>query len=214
MFNVKVAPTLAQDVKLISYDAFTDHRGFFTEPYRKSDLFEKTNISGLKNKQVVQINESFSVKHTVRGLHFQYDPYQHKFSRPVIGHIIALAVDVRKNSPTFSLAYMFELKSSLKDTSFQWLYLPPGYAYGFLTLEDSLIQYLLTGEYNQQGEVSICPLAEDINWSKADNDLKSVYIKLAKVTKNISEKDKNSINLTDWSHDSRIKYFTHGNIKA
>jgi len=86
------------EIKVIRFSRFMDHRGFFTESYSVRDF------SPLKNEigewKVVQANESFSFENTIRGLHFQWNPYMGKLVRTVTGHMIVLILDIRLNSPT------------------------------------------------------------------------------------------------------------------
>ena len=88
--------TLAiQDIKLLEYAKFSDHRGYFTEHFRESDFKQ---LDFLKNFKIVQGNESFSKKGTLRGLHFQWNPYMGKLVRAVNGHLIDFVADIRRNS--------------------------------------------------------------------------------------------------------------------
>ncbi|GAB6101028.1 dTDP-4-dehydrorhamnose 3,5-epimerase [Thermococcus atlanticus] len=116
------------DVILIKPKVFEDERGFFMETYKKSD-FEKAGIKG----EFVQDNHSRSKYGVLRGLHFQREPYaQAKIVRCVRGVIYDVAVDLRKNSPTFG-KYVGVI---LSEYNKHQLYIPRGFAHGFLVLSD------------------------------------------------------------------------------
>ncbi len=116
------------DVVLIKPLVFEDERGFFMETYKKSD-FEKAGIKG----DFIQDNHSKSKYGVLRGLHFQREPYaQAKIVRAVRGVIYDVAVDLRRNSPTFGKWVGVILSEYNK-----WqLYIPRGFAHGFLVLSD------------------------------------------------------------------------------
>ena len=124
---------------------FTDPRGYFYESYNK----EKFVAAGI-NIEFVQDNQSLSQKGIVRGLHFQAPPFdQGKLVRVIQGAVLDVAVDIRKNSPTYGQNFSIEL-SSQNRTMF---YIPPGFAHGFETLEDNTIfLYKCTDVYNKQSE--------------------------------------------------------------
>jgi len=116
------------DVILIKPKVFEDERGFFMETYKKPD-FEKAGIKG----EFVQDNHSKSKYGVLRGLHFQKGPYaQTKIVRCIRGVIYDVAVDLRKNSPTFG-EYVGVLLSEFNKYQ---LYIPKGFAHGFVVLSD------------------------------------------------------------------------------
>ena len=116
------------DVILIEPKVFEDERGFFMEVYKKED-FEKAGIKG----EFVQDNHSKSKYGVLRGLHFQKEPYaQAKIVRCIGGEIYDVAVDLRKNSPTFGKYVGVNLS---EENKYQ-LYIPRGFAHGFLVLSD------------------------------------------------------------------------------
>jgi dTDP-4-dehydrorhamnose 3,5-epimerase len=117
------------DVILIKTKVFEDERGFFLETYKKEDFDEKAGIKG----EFIQDNHSKSEYGVLRGLHFQKEPYaQAKIVRCLRGEIYDLAVDLRKNSPTFGKYVGVNLS---EDNRYQ-LYIPGGCAHGFLVLSD------------------------------------------------------------------------------
>lgn len=118
-----------QDVILIKPKAFEDERGFFMETYKKEDFEEKAGIKG----EFIQENHSKSKYGVLRGLHFQKEPYaQAKIVRCIRGEIYDVAVDLRKDSPTFGNYVGVNLS---EDNRYQ-LYVPRGCAHGFLVLSD------------------------------------------------------------------------------
>jgi len=118
------------EVVLIEPKVFSDDRGFFLETYKYSD-FSKFGITG----SFVQSNHSKSAaRGVVRGLHFQKSPFsQAKLVRVVSGKILDVAVDVRKNSPTYGKYVSVQLCAQNKAI----LYIPCGFAHGFCTLEEN-----------------------------------------------------------------------------
>lgn len=162
--------TEIEEVKLIEPKKFPDNRGYFSETYKKSN-FTEMDISENFN----QDNHSFSIRGTLRGLHFQNPPYaQGKLVRVVMGKILDVAVDVRKGSITYGKYVMRELS----DDNFRILWVPEGFAHGFLALEDSIVLYKATSEYNKESEAGLI-------W----ND-RTVNIGWPELEKVISEKDK------------------------
>ena len=135
-------------VKLIDLKVFGDERGKFYESYKKSDFLKNSIPYDFK-----QDNISYSTKNVLRGLHFQKAPYeQGKLLHVIKGRIFDVAVDVRKNSPTFG-----EWTGvNLSDEKMQMLFIPPGFAHGFCVLSDEVIfQYKVTKEYNRECEAGI-----------------------------------------------------------
>ncbi|MBO8143328.1 MAG: dTDP-4-dehydrorhamnose 3,5-epimerase [Thermodesulfobacterium sp.] len=128
------------DVVLIKPLVFPDERGFFMETFKKSD-FVRNGI----NYDFVQDNHSKSKKGVLRGLHYQLNPKaQGKLVRCIKGKIWDVAVDIRKGSPWYSKWVAVELSEENK----HMLWIPPGFAHGFVALEDSEIIYKCTEEYD------------------------------------------------------------------
>jgi len=197
------------EVQVISYQRFMDHRGYFAEHYRKSDLLDNSNIESLKGENFVQANESFSFKGTFRGLHFQWNPYMGKLVRIVNGHMIDFALDIRKNSPTLGKIIGYEMLASQEDELAEWIWLPPGFAHGILLLENSLVEYFCTGEYSPGCEAGIKPSAEDIDWSFCEGKLKKIFDSIIPYSKFISDKDRNALTLKEWLKDPRSDNFIY-----
>ena len=157
-----------EDVILIEPTIHGDDRGYFVETFRQ-DLFEEA-IGYQVN--FVQDNESKSNKGVLRGLHFQKPPFtQGKLVRVMHGAVLDVAVDLRKNSPTYGQWESVELNHNNK-----WMYwIPPGFAHGFVTLEDNTVFfYKCTNIYNKESEDSIQWNDPDLNidW-KIDNPILS-----------------------------------------
>ena len=131
---MKIESTSIPDVLLITPKVHRDDRGYFLESFNQK-FFE--------NKSFVQDNQSFSCKNTVRGLHYQVVKPQAKLVRVIKGKILDVAVDIRKDSPTFKQYVAVELSSD----NFQQLYIPEGFAHGFQVLSDSAEVLYKTTEF-------------------------------------------------------------------
>ena len=174
------------DVILVEPKIFKDGRGYFMETYKFSE-FAKNGII----HNFVQDNQSLSTKNVLRGLHYQLPPFaQAKLIRCLKGKIFDIAVDIRKSSPTFGKWVSAELSEENK----KMLYIPEGFAHGFLTLSETAeIHYKITGEYAPDYERAIIWNDKDIsiNWPIGDNqevilsekDLKSPALKNAEIFK-------------------------------
>src|SRR4030042_88296 len=185
---IEIKELAIPEIKLIRYKRFTDHRGYFTETYRKSDLLDSAEIPFLIRENFFQANESFSLKGAFRGLHFQWNPYMGKLVRPVTGHLIDFGLDIRKNSPTLGKIIGYDMPAAREDGFGEWIWIPPGFAHGILLLEDSLVEYFCTGEYSANCEAGISPFAVDFDWSLCDRDIKNRFDKTISGSKFISEK--------------------------
>lgn len=141
---------------LVKPKVFGDNRGFFMETYKKSD-FVKNGIDVEFN----QDNHSKSTKGVLRGLHYQSAPYgQAKLIRCSKGRIFDVAVDLRKNSPTFAQYRKVELSEDNK----KMLFIPEGFAHGFVALSDEVeILYKASGEYNPSADRGVLWCDSDIN---------------------------------------------------
>lgn len=129
-----------EDVILITPKVFKDERGFFLESYKKSDFV----LAGIKD-DFTQDNHSKSGFGVLRGLHYQKNPHaQGKIVRCTKGKIFDVAVDIRKNSKTFGKW----VGAILDEGNKQMLYIPKGFAHGFLALSETVeILYKASGEY-------------------------------------------------------------------
>jgi dTDP-4-dehydrorhamnose 3,5-epimerase len=125
---------------------FSDERGWFFESFNQKVFNELSNTS----TNFVQDNQSCSKKNVIRGLHFQAPPYaQGKLVSVIKGSVIDIALDIRKNSPTYGKHVSVELSSENK----LMLWIPEGFAHGFVALEDDTIfSYKCTNYYNKESE--------------------------------------------------------------
>jgi dTDP-4-dehydrorhamnose 3,5-epimerase len=139
---MEVTPLSIPDVLLIKPHVFEDSRGFFFESFRE-DVFKKKTLLDIS---FVQENHSKSSRGVLRGLHYQLPPQaQAKLVRVIQGEVLDVAVDIRKSSPTFG-QYIAEVLSSHNKKQ---LYIPEGFAHGFLTLSDvSEYTYKTTNFYS------------------------------------------------------------------
>lgn len=143
---MKVTPLNIPDVLLIEPRVFEDARGFFFESFRE-DIFKKETSL---NVSFVQDNHSKSSQGVLRGLHYQLPPYsQGKLVRVIQGEVLDVAVDIRKSSPTFG-RHVAEILSSENKKQ---IWIPEGFAHGFLTLSaTSEFLYKTTNYYHQESE--------------------------------------------------------------
>tara|TARA_B110000438_G_C15733252_1_gene615135 strand:+ start:645 stop:1217 length:573 start_codon:yes stop_codon:yes gene_type:complete len=128
--GLKFIPQTIPEVIVVRPNVKEDHRGYFVENFRK-DLFEEA--IGYK-VNFIQDNESKSTKNVLRGLHYQLPPYsQAKLVRVIEGRVLDVSVDIRKSSPTFGQHVAVELTDKNKHQ----LFIPSGFAHGFVILSDS-----------------------------------------------------------------------------
>ena len=160
---------------LIEPKVFGDHRGYFFESFHQEKFEEYVG----KKISFIQDNESFSGQNVLRGLHFQKPPFaQAKLVRVVKGAVLDVALDIRASSPTYGKYYAVELSEQNK----LQLYIPEGFAHGFVSLlENTIFQYKCSNYYSPENEG--CILWNDpilnIDWKTIDPM--------------ISEKDKNGV---------------------
>lgn len=197
-------------IKVVRFARFCDHRGYFTEHYRKSDF--KSHLEFFRDMEFVQSNESFSNKGTVRGLHFQWNPYMGKLVRTITGRMIDMILDIRKGSPSFGKIILYDMPANCKADYQEWIWVPPGFAHGNFFTEDTIIEYFCTGEYSQGCEAGISPLASDIDWTWSNKTFKKLFDDIARSTSLITDKDKNGFSVETWSSDKRSDYFIYGQL--
>nr|WP_325265933.1 dTDP-4-dehydrorhamnose 3,5-epimerase [uncultured Rhizobium sp.] len=136
--------TVIVEVVVIVPKKIGDSRGYFSETFRKDEFLK--NVGDI---EFVQDNQSLSAeKGTIRGLHFQLDPRaQGKLVRCLSGAILDVAVDIRKGSPTYGQ----HVKAELTADNGHQLWVPPGFAHGFCTIEpNSIISYKVTDYYSPE----------------------------------------------------------------
>ncbi len=163
---MKVINTALPDVKIIEPNFFGDDRGFFFESYNQKILKD----AGL-DEEFVQDNHSRSAKHVLRGLHYQIKNPQGKLVRVVTGEVYDVAVDIRKNSTTFGKWIGVILSEQNK----RMLFVPAGFAHGFLVLSDSAdFLYKTTSFYDPGSERCIRWDDEDLQISWPLNNHKPI----------------------------------------
>ena len=185
MNKFKKIETGIKDLIVIEPTVFGDNRGFFMESYSKKDFSE----IGM-DVEFVQDNHSKSKKGVLRGLHFQTKHVQGKLVRVTAGAVLDVAVDLRKDSPTFGKHYLVELSADNK----KMFYIPPGFAHGFLTLEDNTeFQYKCTNYYAPEFDSGVLWNDSDIgiNWNFEKYGLSAEEILL-------SDKDKKQQTLKEF----------------
>ena len=145
-----------EDVILIKPKVFCDNRGFFMESYKKSEF-----VANGIDVDFVQDNHSKSSAHVLRGLHYQANPHaQAKLVRCLKGKIYDVAVDIRPNSKTFGQYVKVELSEENK----QMLYIPEGFAHGFVVLSEvAEIHYKTNSEYATESDRGVLWNDKDIN---------------------------------------------------
>lgn len=154
---MNVLPTAIPDVLIIEPKVFGDERGFFFESFNQKLWAEKT---GLKTT-FVQDNHSRSQKNVLRGLHYQIQQPQGKLVRAISGEVFDVAVDIRRDSPTFG-KWVGEILSAENKRQ---LWIPPGFAHGFVVLSDSAeFLYKTTDYWAPEHERSII-------WNDPDLDI-------------------------------------------
>jgi len=143
-----IEKTFIQDLVIITPGVFEDARGYFFEAYNKAKFHE----SGIKH-QFIQDNQSFSKRGVIRGLHLQINPFaQAKLVRVLEGKILDVAVDLRKNSPTYGQYFSVVLSADNK----KQLMVPHGFAHGFSVLsETASVLYKVDQMYHKESERGI-----------------------------------------------------------
>lgn len=178
---MKVIETNIPDVKIIEPDVFGDERGFFMETWNQKKFEQE--VTG-KPTTFVQDNHSKSKKGILRGLHYQTENTQGKLVRVVSGEVFDVAVDIRKDSPTFGQWVGVYLSAENK----RQFWVPEGFAHGFyVTSDEAEFVYKCTDFYNPKAEISLLWNDKDINvlWPLGGN------------MPLLSEKDNNGLAFSD-----------------
>jgi len=152
----KVTPQSIPDVLLIEPTVYADDRGYFKESYNLNDFEEF-----LPGVHFVQDNESKSTKGVLRGLHFQWPPHaQAKLVRVIEGEIFDVAVDIRQGSKTYGLHAAVRLSAE----NHHQLFIPKGFAHGFIvTSETAIVQYKTDDYYAPESDAGIHPHDPKLN---------------------------------------------------
>jgi dTDP-4-dehydrorhamnose 3,5-epimerase len=175
-----IEQTPFKQLLVLKPDIFTDERGSFVESFNEAKFRIETGM----NLTFVQDNESVSKKNVLRGLHFQVPPKsQAKLVRVARGAVLDVVVDLRITEPTYGQSFQIVLSEENKSQ----LFIPEGFAHGFLVLEDQTIfSYKCSNYYSKDYDRSMlwCDEQLNINWGVADPI--------------VSEKDKNAQRLADF----------------
>jgi len=149
---MQIQPSSLAGVCQVLLPRFSDDRGWFAEAFH-ADKFAQNGLPGA----FTQDNQSFSTKGVLRGLHYQLGQPQGKLVRVLQGSIFDVAVDIRRDSPNFGKHATFTLSAPQKATDpLQLLWIPEGFAHGFLVLSDTAeVLYKTTSGYYPQGERTI-----------------------------------------------------------
>ena len=187
---MQVINTILEGVKIIMPKVFFDDRGYFFESFNDKEFREK-----VCDTTFVQDNQSKSCKGTLRGLHWQAPPFaQSKLVRVSKGAVIDVAVDIRVGSPTFGKHVAVELT----DENNLQLFIPRGFAHGFIALTDNVIfQYKCDNLYNKESERAV--RWDSINWDLEKYNIETPLLSdKDKVHKLLSEMNENEFfNIND-----------------
>ena len=176
---MELIATLFKEVLLFKSKIHKDNRGSFSEQYHRKNLSKEIGIE----IDFIQDNITHSKKGVLRGLHYQLYPYtQSKLVSVIKGTVLDVVVDIRKGSPTFGEHFTQELS----DKNHFQLFIPRGFAHGFITLsETSIFLYKVDQYYNVQSEVSIAPddpalgidwLIPQSEWIQSNRDRKHLML--------------------------------------
>lgn len=157
--KLQVTPTDIPEVLVLKPKVFGDNRGWFTESFNANDFAKATGLDVM----FVQDNHSFSKQWTLRGMHYQLEHTQGKLVRVTAGSVFDVVVDLRKDSTTFGQWEGVELSSE----NHKQLWIPPGFAHGFLVLSETAeFLYKTTDYYDPQSEVCLswCDPTVKIDW--------------------------------------------------
>ena len=191
---MQVIDTILEGVKIIVPKVFIDDRGYFFESFNDKEFRES-----VCDTIFVQDNQSKSCKGTLRGLHWQAPPFaQSKLVRVTKGAVIDVAVDVRVGSPTFGKHVSVKLSD---ENNFQ-LFIPRGFAHGFIALTDDVIfQYKCDNLYNKESERAV--RWDSINWNLEEYNIETLLLSdKDKVHKLLSEMNENKLfNINDKLYD-------------
>ncbi|MBN2351049.1 MAG: dTDP-4-dehydrorhamnose 3,5-epimerase family protein [Spirochaetales bacterium] len=207
---VSVVPTALPDVLVMRFARFRDERGYFSEPFRRSDVDGHPALAPLAGRPVLQVNESWSRAGVIRGLHFQWNPFMGKLVRTLAGRMVDIALDIRLDSPTLGQAVLVDLPADPEGEKSDWIWVPPGFAHGNFFTAPTLIEYFCTGEYSPGNEAGISPFSDDIDWSLCDPALRKEFERLKSSGPLVSAKDKNGLALKPWLDDPRSRNFVYG----
>lgn len=199
-------------VKVIRFARFPDNRGYFSEQYRFSDFETGEASSLMQGVRFPQANESFSRTGTIRGLHFQWNPYMGKLVRTVRGRMIDVVLDIRKGSPSYGQIIAYDMPVTGDEAYSEWIWVPPGFAHGNTFTEDTVIEYFCSGEYSPGNEAGISPVADDLDWSLCEPALAKTFQDIASATTLMTDKDRYAPSVAGWTADPRSDNFLYDDL--
>ena len=146
--KLQIKPTAIAQVLIVEPKVFEDQRGWFTESFNAEDFANATGLT----VEFVQDNHSYSRQWALRGMHYQLEHMQGKLVRVIAGSVFDVAVDLRKNSTTYG-QWVGEILSA---ENHRQLWIPPGFAHGFLVLSKTAeFLYKTTDYYDSKSEVCL-----------------------------------------------------------
>ena len=164
---MKIIKTEIEDLLILKPKVFYDDRGYFFESFNQQEFNKETGLNIL----FVQDNQSYSTEGVIRGLHYQIPPFeQAKLVRVISGKVLDIAIDIRKNSPTYGKYISVELSG---ENNLQ-LFIPAGFAHGFVTLsETAIFSYKCSNFYSKEheGGIRFNDSKLNIDWQIASNEM-------------------------------------------
>jgi dTDP-4-dehydrorhamnose 3,5-epimerase len=210
MKDVSVETLAIPEIKVFKFGGFRDERGYFSETFKTRQIAEIEGLELLAQRPILQVNQSYSEKNVLRGLHFQWNPFMGKLVRTVHGHMIDIVVDIRIGSPTWGKGIMYDMPAKMSESEMQWIWVPPGFAHGNYFREETIIEYFCTGDYSEGNEAGVSPLADDIDWSLCDKDLIYYFAQMPKEEWKMTDKDRHGWSIEEWEQKIIVEKFHYG----
>ena len=158
-----------------------------------------------------QANESYSRAGVIPGLH-SVEPFMGKLVRTVRRRMINLVLDIRLGSPTFAKIVAYEMPAGPDVAWSEWISVPPGFAHGNFFPEETVIEYLCTGEYSPGCEAAVSPLAPDLDWTLCPRNLREMFETMVEEGATISDKVGDAGSLADWRADPHSHEFLYSEL--
>ncbi|MGH2614591.1 MAG: dTDP-4-dehydrorhamnose 3,5-epimerase family protein, partial [Thermomicrobiales bacterium] len=139
--------------------------------------------------------------------------YMGKLVRTIRGHMIDVALDVRKGAPTYGKIIAYDMPVQGDEDFAEWIWVPPGFAHGNTFPADTVIEYFCSGEYSPGCEAGISPVADDLDWSLCAPELRDRFQAIARGTSLMTDKDRNGLTLAAWTADERSEQFLYDDLR-
>ena len=194
------------EVKVIRFGRFPDNWGYFSEQYRLVTLKPVTHCPSCAASASFRPTK-FLRAGTIRGLHFQWNPYMGKLVRTIRGHMIDVVLDVRKGSPTYGRIIAHDMPAQGDEDYAEWIWVPPGFAHGNTFPTDTVIEYSCSGSTARKKRH--LPASHDIDWSLCIPELADQFQTIAQNTALMTDKDRNGLTVAQWAADSRSDVFLY-----